>query len=193
MIRRFNVKPRVPGTKSPVAAPPKTEPVRGPQMRNKPNWENLSDQEETVDRLHIPPEMVPQGMSLIWATESVYGQPLPQYRARFERGGWTGVHCSDFDGLYDGMFLPKGHDGEVKVDGLVLMARPKELTEAARRRDERAARTEVAIKEAQIKGGDFPGVSLDTQHPSALRNNSIKREFERLRVPSDGPKLTEDD
>ena len=90
----------------------------------------------------------------------------------------------DFDGQFDGMFNPKGTTGEINNGGLVLMMRPKEMTEAAERRDYRAAREQVNIKENALRGGDI-NTSLDSQHPSALRMNTIKKTVERLDIPKD--------
>lgn len=157
------------------------------KMKAKPNWEEIDpdDMVDNPDRLGISPDLVPDGMSLQWVTDSVYGQDMSQHRAHFEKRGWTPVHQSDFDGVFDGMFMPKGVDGEIKVDGLVLMARPKELTDKARKLDFRRAREQVAIKEAALTGGDLPGVTLDTAGPAERGRNAIKKTVERIEIPRD--------
>lgn len=155
------------------------------KMRAKPNWETIDPlAETTVDKLKIDPALIPEGMSAQWVTDSIYGQPQAQRRAGFEKGGWTPVHQSDFDGQFDGMFMPRGMDGEIKMEGLVLMMRPKEITDAAQRRDKRAAREQVMIKEAALTGGDI-GASLDSQHPNALKFNHINKTRERLVIPEE--------
>lgn len=157
------------------------------QMKAKPNWEDIDPATldvTTPDKLRIAPDLVPDGMSLQWVTESVYGQPVPQHRAEFEKKGWTPVHQDDFDGIYDGMFMPKGAPGEIKMDGLVLMARPIELTRRAQRRDKQEAIDRVRLKEQAWLGGDV-NTSLDSRDPSALKANRISRSMERLEVPKD--------
>ena len=155
------------------------------KMRAKPNWENFdATAEETPDRLKINPELIPEGMAAQWVTDSVYGQGVPQHRADFERKGWTPVHQDDFDGQFDGMFMPKGATGEINVEGLVLMMRPKEFTDKAKRSDQRKAREQVMIKEQALRGGDV-GVTLDSRHPSALNTNRITKTVERIQVPED--------
>lgn len=157
------------------------------KMKAKPNWEDVetdSFSDDSPDRLRIDPALVPEGMSLQWVTESVYGQPMPQHRAEFEKRGWTPVHQEDFDGVYDGMFMPKGAEGEIKLDGMVLMARPEELTRKARMQDRRKANEVVRIKEQALRGGDI-NTSLDSQHPSALSTNRISRTMERIEIPKD--------
>jgi hypothetical protein len=157
------------------------------KMKAKPNWDEddiggLED--ESPDRLAIDPAIVPEGMSLQWVTDSIYGQQVPQHRARFEKRGWTPVHQEDFDGAFDGLFMPRGAEGEIKVDGMVLMARPEEMTRRARQEDKRKANEVIRIKEAALRGGDI-NTSLDSQHPSALNTNRINRTMERLQIPED--------
>lgn len=172
---------------APSAAPESAPAPSRYKMKAKPNWDDeditgLPD--ESPDRLSIDPALVPEGMSLQWVTDSIYGQQVPQHRARFEKRGWTPVHQEDFDGVFDGMFMPKGAVGEIKVDGMVLMARPAEMTRKAAYDDYRKAQEVIRIKEQALRGGDI-NTSLDSQHPSALKTNKINRTMERIVVPTD--------
>lgn len=168
------------------------EPMREPmekasrwKMRATPNWETMdASGSETPDRYRIDPSLVPDGMSLQWVTDSVYGQAMPRHRSDFERGGWTPVHQEDFDGQFDGLFMSKGQSGEINVDGLVLMARPKELTERAEHKNRMKAYEQVSIKERALRGGDLP-VSLDPTHPSAISSNRVNKTLERVEIPKD--------
>lgn len=155
------------------------------KMKAKANWEDLDDlpAEESVDRLHIDRDVIPEGMDMQWVTDTVLGQPQPQHRSGFERRGWTPVHQEDFDGQFDGMWMPKGASGEIKNEGLVLMARPLELSIKARRADMRAADERVQIKERALRGGHIPGVSLDSTHPNAVSSNRITRSMDGAFVP----------
>lgn len=147
-------------------------------------WEDGNDNADTgPDRLHINKEDIPEGMDLMWVTSAIFGQEVPQHRAQFERKGWTPVHGEDFDGCYDGKFTPKGAKGEIGVDGLVLMARPIELTKKAKQREYAAAREQVRIKEQALRGGDMPVSGAD--HPSAIGSNRINRSYERLAIPEE--------
>ena len=183
----------IPVVKKPVGRPRKhplveREPKREPtstsfKMRAKSNWENFdASAEDTPDRLRIKPTLIPEGMTAQWVTDSIYGQGVPQHRSEFEKKGWTPVHQEDFDGQFDGMFMPKGAAGEIAVEGLVLMMRPKEFTDSAKKRDLRKAREQVSVKEAAWRGGDI-ATSLDSQHPSALRTNRIRKSVEKLDIP----------
>lgn len=157
------------------------------KMKAKPNWEDMSDVESGPDRLKIPDEVLAKlerdyGMSVQFVTDSVYGKPEPQFRTQFEKGGWTPIHGGDFDGLLDGLFTPKGHDGEINMEGLVLMARPVEITRNAQKAEERRGREPVRIMEQQIYGKDLRGVS-GADHPTV--RNSINKSRERISIPDE--------
>lgn len=149
--------------------------------RMRPIEEYSSDEENS--RLLIPKDLVPDGFSLQWVTHKVYGQPQPQHRASFERKGWEPVHQEDFEGRFRGMFLPASYEGEIEVDGLVLMARPKEWSEKAAELDKRRAAERVFAKESQLRSGQLDGVTLDTQHPSARNATTVNRYMEPIKVP----------
>jgi hypothetical protein len=134
------------------------------------------------DRLKIAKEDIPDGMDYQWVTDSVLGQPMPQRRGRFERRGWKPVPAS----RHDGLFMPKGFQGEINVDGLVLMERPMELSMEARRREKMKAAEQVYVREAALRGGDLgPNVTFDTTHPSAQKVNRVSKSYERVNIPGD--------
>lgn len=155
-------------------------------FKAKPNWEDINPElENSPDRLRIPAEMIPEGYSLQWVVDSVLGQDMGQQRSVFEQGGWTPTHQSDFDGRFDGMFMQRGKEGEIKYEGLVLMYRPIEITQKVQAEERRRAREQIEIKERALRGGELPNVSLDAQHKSALQTNKIGKSYERIAVPKD--------
>jgi hypothetical protein len=169
-----------------VEREPMREPLNAYKMRAKPNWESVdANAPETPDRLRIEPSQIPDGLSAQWVTKSVFGQEMASHRSQFESTGWTPVHQDDFDGQFNGRWMPKGKEGEIEVDGLVLMVRPKEMTDKAQALNDMKARQEVAIKERALKGGDMPGIPLDPTHPSALRTNKIGKSLERIEIPEE--------
>ena len=173
-------KSRKPATEDGASAP---APARSWKMKAEPNWESMSDASDNPDRFHIDRELFPEGMDLQWVTDTVYGQKVPQQRADYEKKGWTPVHQEDFDGRFNGLFMQKNEEGEINNGGQVLMARPLELTIEARKRDAHAAKQQLAIKEAALRGGDIQGVGFDTQHSTV--HNKVGRSWERVAVPSD--------
>lgn len=141
--------------------------------------------DEDEDRLNGPinsgEAQIPHGFTYQWVTDSIFGMAQPQRRTRFERKGWMPVPAD----RHDGVWTPKGFVGEINVDGLVLMERPKEYTEMAHAHDKRKAREQVFIKEQQLRGGDV-GTSLDSHHRSALNSNRISKSYEPLlQVPDE--------
>ena len=166
---------------------PKREPTSSTKykMRAQPNWETVDPtSDSSPDRLRINPDLIPEGMSAQWVTDSVLGQGVPQHRSEFERRGWTPVHQDDFDNQFNGMFMPKNSPGEINVEGLVLMMRPKQMTVKAEREDKVKAYNQVAIKEQALRGGDLPGVTLETKNQNVL-GNRITKSMERIAVPGD--------
>lgn len=130
-----------------------------------------------VDRLHIPQHLIPDGIDLQWVTNAVLGAPAPQIRMAYEVNAWEPVLPDMFDGRFDGMFMKRGHKGEIEVDGLVLMWRPMELTLEARAEERQAARQAVQIQTGKLQSGQLDGVTLDTQHPTARANTVVRREI----------------
>ena len=163
---------------------------KAPRMRMAADWnESTYDAaSDSTDRLHIPVDVLKtleqeDGVVLQWVTTSVRGQPEPQLRARFEKGLWRPVYADDFGGLFDGQFVPKGHTGEIEVDGLTLMARPANYSKKATERENRKAQDAVRIKEQSWRGGELGITGAD--HPSALASNRINRSMERIEIPRD--------
>jgi len=157
------------------------------KMKARPNWDDdtiLSVGEDGVDRLKIPDDIIERlardGIALQWITRSVRGQHTPQEISKYTKGGWTPVHQSDFDGLLDGLFMPKGVDDVIGVEDAMLVARPLAIHRKAREHERRAARAPLAIKEAELgQGINVPGGN----HPSATRQNRINKTLERIDVP----------
>lgn len=135
--------------------------------------------EEESDLLFIPPEIIPDGMRYNWKTFSVFGQTQARRFGRFQTTGWEPVPAS----RHPGMFTPKGFEGHIEYDGLVLMEKPEELCRITEAREFKKAREQVNMKEAQLRGGDIEGVAFDTQHKSALRSNRVNKTYEKIDVP----------
>jgi 3',5'-cyclic AMP phosphodiesterase CpdA len=169
------------------SSPRETEPPTNnrPRHRLRP-IEEMPDEVEG-SRMTIDKAEWPEGFSLQWVTTSVYGQPQPSHSAGFYRRGWEPVHAADFAGRFEGRWTPPGHEGPIEVDGMILCARDARWSEKARKDDARKAQLALAVKEAQLKGGQIEGVSMDggARHPSALASNKIRKSYERLSVPKD--------
>lgn len=142
--------------------------------------------------LDIPKEMIDKltadGIDLQWVTDSVLGKPDPQGRMAFEINCWEPVTGQMFNKLFDGMYAKVGYAGEITYDGLVLMWRPMELTEEARKEERAAQLGQLAAQANMIKGGQgINGLAsgFEAGHPTALRGNVVERS---IKPPMDIPR-----
>ena len=156
------------------------------KMKARPNWDSddfVGVGMDNVDRLRVPDDIVQalyrDGIALQWITRSVRGQETPQEMSKMTRGGWTPVHQSDFDGLLDGVFMPKGQDDAIGVDDCLLVARPVAIQQKAVMQASREANSRLRIIEEQL-GSGIPNVTGSAH--STVRN-SIKKSVERIEVP----------
>jgi hypothetical protein len=163
-----------------------TKPSLLSKMKSRPNWESedfVGVGLDAVDRLKVPEDILHalyrDGVALQWVTRSVRGQETPQELSKMTRGGWTPVHQSDFDGILDGLFMPKGQDDAIGVDDCLLVARPVALHQKSRRAMDRDAALPLQISEEQI-GRGIPGVT-GSDHKTV--NNRIKKTLERVEIP----------
>jgi len=183
-----------PVTASTPVAPPRPASLLS-KMKARPNWDDTTSDyvaDEGTDRLKIPREIIDKfardGVALQWITRSVRGQDAPQEISKFAKGGWTPVHQSDFDGVFDGMFMPKGTDDVVGVDDCLLVARPMEIQRKSRQREQHMANEPLRIKQQEFGSGlNMPG----GQHPSAVRQNRINITREGIEVPTDALGMAE--
>jgi hypothetical protein len=145
--------------------------------------------EDTQSPLQFSPELLaklPAELSFRWVRVAINGQPDPMNRANAERGGWQPVFPWYFNSALDGLYAAKGDTKEIGYDGtLVLMARHIKRTEHARAVELKRAREQLLAKEMQFTGGGLEGVSLDANHPSAVKSNRINKSFERIDVPKE--------
>ncbi len=172
-----------------VPGPP---PVKGTVAPGKKRWKMKAapegweldgmPAEESQDRFFIRRDDFPEGMDLQWVTHSVMGMEMPQERRKFENRRWTPVYQEDFDGIFNGRWMPRDAPGEINVDGMVLMARPMEYSIVSRETELRRAREQVRIKEQAWRTGEAINASGATD-PSARGYNRINRSYERLDVP----------
>lgn len=127
------------------------------------------------------------GRCVQWVTDTVHGKEEPAMRQEFEINGWVPVTPDMFGGIFDGMYTKKGHKGEINYGGLVLMERPKELSDEAEMEGRKARDAAILAQQNMIKGGVIPGMSagFEPDHPTALPKNVFSRV---VKAPMDIPK-----
>jgi hypothetical protein len=105
----------------------------------------------------------PPGWTYEWKTHSVFNKEYPQYLTSLMRTGWTPVPASRHRDL-----TYPGYDGEnVIVDGMLLMERPKELTDRVRKRETLKAWDQVRQSEAKLAEAG-PGQAPRNANPMTM-------------------------
>lgn len=156
-------------------APIRSAEVRSEPVRETPRKQRLRKGVANTSPTHIPQEMIPDGIDLQWVTDSIHGAPETQMRQQYEMNAWEPVTPQMFEGRFDGMFMPKGHKGEINVLGTVLMWRPMELTIEARQEERAQAINARVAAEQKLRGGQLDGVAFDTQHPTVQKITTVSR------------------
>lgn len=132
--------------------------------------------EDSTDKYAIPTGYVPDGWDYEWKRKTVLGAEDPSYQVNLARTGWDPVPADRHPD-----FMPTGWKGGViERDGLVLMERPKEISDEARRRDQRNARLQVQQKEAQLNS--TPEGTLSRTDDSRTRAK-ISKSYEAIPIP----------
>lgn len=101
--------------------------------------------DESQDELSLDSITIPEDWSYEWKRQTVYGKTDPAYDTRLARTGWEAVPASRHPHM-----MPKGHRGEITRDGLVLMERPKVVTQRVQQIMYERARGAVRLKERQL-------------------------------------------
>lgn len=166
-------------------APPPTRPEGlRPERHVLRGAEDYPMEEMEGTAYHIDRRDFPDGFDLQWVAVEVWQQPQPSMRAAFERKGWVPVVTGDFDGRFDGRFVPAAQQGEINLNGLVLCARPMAWSQKAKAIATRNAQSQVNIKVNQLRRGELDNVTLAPNHKSAVAFNHVTVENERVMVPA---------
>lgn len=102
------------------------------------------------DKYYVDPSKIPDGWSYEWRTYTVVGKENPQYQVQMQRAGWRPVPAKRHPEL-----MPKDwSEGVVLIDGMLLMERPKAITDFQQARDKREA--DAPIKNIRDKLSGAP-------------------------------------
>jgi hypothetical protein len=117
--------------------------VRGRTRQNKSTM--------TDSPLDFPIDQIPEGSSYEWKRFSVFGKEDPFYLSKMRDQGWEPV-----DPKMHANLLPPGYkEPHIIKDGMILMERPIELTQQARKEMRQDAITQVRDAENRLgRGGD---------------------------------------
>ena len=126
-----------------------------------------------VDHLNLDPEWTYE-----WKRKTLLGKEDPSYEVSLSRGGWEPVPLDRHPEM-----MPLAHKGKtIEVDGMILMERPKELTDEARRVEERRAKAQVRTKEEQLR--ETPAGTLSRDADARIKPK-ITKSYERMPIPTE--------
>jgi len=99
-----------------------------------------------VDRFFVPPEVIPEGWTYEWKRETLLGMPDTAHMQNMSANGWSPVMAE----THPGLFMPNDYKGPIRRDDMILMERPAELTEEARREEQQAAKALMQAQKEQL-------------------------------------------
>jgi len=128
--------------------------------------------DEGTDEFYIPKDIIPDGWTYEWKRHTIWNQEDPAYTVQIAREGWEPVPSS----RHPQMMPSNWTKGTIERKGMMLMERPTEISEEVRRIEQKRARDQVRIKEAQLSG--TPEGTMDRVKPT------ISKKFD-MPIPED--------
>lgn len=127
---------------------------------------------DSVDKFHIDRNRVPDGWEWEWKRDTTFGKEDPSYMSALLMSGWEPVPTDDMPELMPGM-----KEAAIRRDGMILMQRPKEISDLARERELRAARGQVRSNEAKM------GMASEGEGPRIPPK--VNKNYEAISIPDD--------
>jgi hypothetical protein len=185
---------RSPGRPKGAKTKPKPPPHRGASHRGDDDGQDPLDNFEyrpfeAENPLSIDSEIVrgierDWGYSLLWVAYEVNGKPFPQLVSARQRNGYAPVTKGNFGGALD--FMCDKHDGGIRHEGLMLMARPMEIQRIATAHDKHAADAAITNMRRSHADEGLSNISMPEGNNAAARaKNRHKSTFEP------GPRIPE--
>lgn len=139
---------------------------------------HIGDLDEGTDEFYVNPNMIPEGWTYEWKRKLILGQEDPTYTVSLARMGWEPVPLNrDHD--HKAMMPSNWPHNTIERKGLILMERPTEVVQEARRIEQKMARDQVRAKEAQLAG--TPDGTMTRDHPQA--RPKINKGWEAVPIP----------
>ena len=140
---------------------------------------HLGDMDDGTDEFYIPVAQVPDGWSYEWKRKLVYGAEDPAYQVALARTGWEAVPARRHPEM-----MPANWKGEtIERKGMILMQRPREITDRVDQLNKQRARNQVRAKEQQLAAA--PPGSMEREYSDPRTRPSIKKSFEAMPIPAD--------
>lgn len=130
-----------------------------------------------VDEFYIDRSRIPPGWDMEWKTKTVLGAEDPAQMVAYARTGWEPVPLHMFPEM-----MPAGWKGDtIERKGMILMMRPKRITDMVRQADARRAREQVNIRQSQLASA--PEGQFGRDH--AQVKPKISTGYEPMPIPKD--------
>lgn len=139
---------------------------------------HLGSMDEGTDEFYIDPSQIPDGWAYEWKRKTVLGQEDPAYQVHLARTGWEPVPTNRHPEMMPG----QGNHPMIERKGMMLMMRPKVISEEARDIELRRARGQVKAKEEQLAGAPEGGLG---HRDHAQVKPKIGKSYEAMPVPKD--------
>lgn len=133
-----------------------------------------ADGSSEVDRFYVDPRTIPDGWAYEWKRKSIWGKEDPAHDVELARQGWEPVPASRHPEM-----MPKGNFQTIERDGMILMERPKELSDDVHRANLKRARQQVRMKEEQLS--QTPSGTLPRDEDPRTKP-TIKKSFEAMPI-----------
>ena len=131
---------------------------------------------EGTDEFEIDLSEIPDGWEYEWKAKYVLGQEQSSQMLAYRRAGWEEVPTSRHPS-----YMPLNTDLPfIERKGMVLMERPKEISDEARAMELRRARAQVRQKEAQLNSADSGQFERSNKDQSLVK---INRSYESIPIP----------
>ena len=138
---------------------------------------HIGDMDQGTDEFFVDPSIIPEGWTYEWKRQSILGQEDATHQIHLARMGWEAVPAR----RHPGMMPASWTKGTIERKGMILMERPTEVVEEARRIQNKAAKDQVRAKEAQIAGA--PDGTMTRDH--AQTRPKINKSFEAIPIPKE--------
>lgn len=144
--------------------------IRAEELRARMNDDSMDP--SMYDEFYIDPRKVPEGWDYNWKRESIAGMTDEQHMIEMRSGGWEPVDTRRHPDM-----MPIGHTGAIRKKGMILMERPKEITDMAKERELYTARELVNQKEKAL--GIAPAGTFERDR----KQTGIRKSYEPMQVP----------
>lgn len=186
--RRPGLRPKVRPVESEASAEPMPfeRPALRPQMRDDDPRVRAARRaaeirghvgpiDDGVDEFAAPPP--PEGWAYEWKRHSIVNQEDRTHMTSLRHKGWEPVSTSRHPEM-----MPEGSGNEpIMRKGMILMERPKEISDEVRNMNVRRARSQVQVKEKQLTNS--PDGQFERTHQEV--RPKINKSFQAMPIPEE--------